>query len=166
MFPPYSIMYEGMGLAFNQTHQPLNVPWCWWCWLFRLMLVASKLVFEESLVYNLVYSLFIEESLVYSLFIKESLVYSLFIYWKSEALRLMLWILDLWLTNSLLDDWWLLNDVIWYYGFESFLSFQPSWFQCQFSKFNAQPSFHLGWKLHNIFRQIKHCWNSLLMTEN
>ena len=91
MFPLGSIMYEGMGLTFNQTHQPLYVPWCLWRWLFRLMLVASKLVFEESL------------------------IYSLFIFWKFEALRLMLWILDLWLTNSLLDDWWLMNDVIWYY---------------------------------------------------
>ena len=53
MFPLDSIMYEGMGLPFNQTHQPLYVSWCWWCWLFRLMLVASKLIFEESLVYRL-----------------------------------------------------------------------------------------------------------------
>ena len=58
MFPLDSIMYEGMGLRFNQTH----VSWYWWCWLFKLMLVAlivqlmlvaSKLVFEESLVYSL-----------------------------------------------------------------------------------------------------------------
>ena len=26
MFPLDSIMYEGMGLAFNQEHQPLYVP--------------------------------------------------------------------------------------------------------------------------------------------
>ena len=54
MFLLDSIVYEGMGLAFNQTHQPFYVPpWLLWCWLFRLMLVASKLVFEESLVYSL-----------------------------------------------------------------------------------------------------------------
>ena len=59
MFPLDSIMYEIMGLSFNQTHQPLYVPWCWWCWLFTLMLVASKLVFEESLVYSLfIYALY------------------------------------------------------------------------------------------------------------
>ena len=53
MFPLDSIMYEGMGFPFNQTHEPFYVSWYCWCWLFRLMLVAIKLVLEESLVYSL-----------------------------------------------------------------------------------------------------------------
>ena len=36
--------------------------------------------------------------------------------WSCKVDNLMLWIMDLCLTNSLVYDWWLMNDVIWYYG--------------------------------------------------
>ena len=93
MFPLDSIMYEGMGLRFNQTHQPLYVSWFWWCWLFRLILVASKLVFEESLVYSLFIDvLWFRYGLHSELFWLYSLL--LAIYMRNFAyLCIMVWIL-------------------------------------------------------------------------
>ena len=38
-FPLYFIMYSVKGLSFNQTHQPLYVPWCCWCLLLNCFVV-------------------------------------------------------------------------------------------------------------------------------
>ena len=92
MFPLDSIMYEGMGLPFNQTDQPLYLSWCRWCRLFRLMLVASKLVSEEALVYSqFIYVLWFRYGLHLVLF----WLYALFlaIYMRNFAyLCIMVWI--------------------------------------------------------------------------